>query len=126
MGGASRAKGAEGTTTLGSRPAFSPGEVKASDFPEVAPDDLGERGRRLWDRVTAEFAPSPLERETLVEACRTVDLLEALQRDVSEHGVTLPWGNGVRTNPAAAELRLQRVVLGRLVRALGVPEEEDE
>ncbi|RZQ59828.1 hypothetical protein [Amycolatopsis suaedae] len=49
------------------------------------PDEqgLGQRGRRLWDEMTAAWAPSPLHREMLLEACRMADRLDRLDRHLN-------------------------------------------
>jgi hypothetical protein len=62
----------------------------------------------------------------LLQACRTADLLEELQDRVNRDGALLPWGDGVRPNPAATEARMQRVALARLLGALQLPLDGEE
>jgi hypothetical protein len=62
----------------------------------------------------------------LLQACRTADLLEELQDRVDRDGALIPWGDGVRPNPAAAEARRQRVALARLLAALQLPLEDED
>lgn len=51
----------------------------------VTPDtNLAVRGQALWDSVTAGSDLAPLHRELLLEACRCVDRLERLDRQL--HG----------------------------------------
>jgi hypothetical protein len=49
---------------------------------ESGPEDLADRGRRLWAAMTATWAPSPMHRELLLEACRMADRLEKLDRQL--------------------------------------------
>lgn len=42
------------------------------------PQALGWRGQKLWDEMTASWAPSPLHREMLLEACRMADRLQKI------------------------------------------------
>lgn len=44
----------------------------------AAPRFLKERGRSLWDSITAEFVLSPGARVSLAEACRIADRLERM------------------------------------------------
>ena len=89
------------------------------------PEGLQDRGEAVWKAVTDAFELQAHEGELLVEIARTVDLLDALQALVTAQGETLPWGEGIRANPALVELRQHRVVLARMVGALGIPADED-
>jgi len=55
-----------------------------------------------------------------------VDLLDALQADIDTVGTTVEGPQGVKTNPSVVEARQQRVVLARLVAALGIPVDDEE
>ncbi|MGV0633133.1 hypothetical protein ABQE69_05025 [Mycolicibacillus trivialis] len=87
----------------------------------LAPRGLLGGGKRLWRAVINDYQLDPPERELLAEACRTVDLLAILRAEVEETGPLLDASGGVRVHPAVAELRQQRLVLARLVAALGLP-----
>lgn len=72
--------------------------------------------------MVAEFDPSPAELELLVEACRTLDELDALRQTVARDGVTAQGSRGqLRSNPALVHLRQSRAELRRLLDALAVP-----
>lgn len=62
----------------------------------------------------------------LHEFARIADRLESLDADVKENGTSLPWGTGVRANPALIESRQQQLVFNRLAAALEVTEQEEK
>jgi hypothetical protein len=77
----------------------------------------------LWRATLSEFELAQHELAILLEACRTVDLLDMLQAEIEELGPVSPWDAGVRANPAAVEARQHRITLARLLAALRVPDE---
>lgn len=101
------------------------GPERASQVPEP-PTGLREGGRRLWTATVERFDLAEHEQVVLLEACRTVDLLDQLQHLVDTEGPVLPWGDGSRAHPAAVEARQHRVVLARLVASLGIPVEDPD
>ena len=96
-----------------------------SERPPPAPKDLHDRGKRFWRRQVKEFRFSDTELELLTEACRTLDLCEALQATIQAEG-PLSEGHGGQpvSNPAAREVRQQRLTLGRLLAQLNLPTED--
>lgn len=96
--------------------------------PPAAPRGLGKRGRAFWKVLQAENEFDGPGTEVLIEACRTLDRLEALDEVISEQGVTALGSTGqVVVHPAVSESRQLQVVLTRLVDALALPlSEEDE
>ena len=90
--------------------------------PPDPPDGLGESGRALWLEVTHGYQiDHEQDRLQLVQVCRTADLCDTLQELVATEGPLAESSQGVRTHPAVVELRQQRIVLARLLAALGVP-----
>lgn len=87
-----------------------------------APRGTGKAGRRLWRAVLDAFDLEEHELVLLRQAVRTADLCEQLQGLVDATGPL----RGEKVNPALVELRLQRIVLARLVVALRVPLGEQE
>ncbi len=85
------------------------------------PVGLQWSGRRLWQAVAAEFELSQHETALLLQASRTVDLLDQLQARMDADGPIIDSPQGLKAHPAAGELRQQRIVLARLVAALGLP-----
>jgi hypothetical protein len=77
--------------------------------------------------VFCDFEPSETECALLIEACRTVDDIEALQRQIASEPMTTTGSRGQDVvNPLRAELRSQRLLLARLLSQLDVPAEEAE
>ena len=94
--------------------------------PPPAPDDLGDSGRALWQHVASRYViDAEQDRQQLTQVCRTADLLDRLQAVVDSEGVTAESSQGIRTHPAVAELRHQRIVFARLLAALGMPSEAE-
>ncbi len=61
----------------------------------------------------------------LVQAVRTVDLLEELDERVRADGALHDSPQGLRAHPAAVEARQQRIALARLMAALRLPSGEE-
>lgn len=90
------------------------------------PPGLKAGGRKLWTSVTDEFDLAAHELTVLLQACRTVDSLDALEAIVREEGVTNVSPQGVRAHPALVEARQQRVTLAKLVASLRIPLDDDQ
>lgn len=87
-----------------------------------APAGLAARGRAFWRDVTGSYQLERDEVELLAEACRTLDLAEALQARIAADGpMTLGSMNQPRVHPAVGELRQARALLARLLGQLGLP-----
>ena len=85
------------------------------------PDGLKWSGRRLWQATIAEYELTEHETNLLLQACRTVDVLDLLAAHVDVDGPIIDGPSGLRTHPALIELRQQRIALARLLAALGLP-----
>ena len=83
-------------------------------------------GRRLHAQVVERFELDEHELALLLEAVRTVDVLERLAVIVERDG---PMVSNAReelvAHPAVVESRQQRLVLARLVASLRLPEDDD-
>lgn len=96
--------------------------TKTTNAPQ---DRLGPRGRRFWDHATDTYELSASELEMLLEACRTLDSLDALAAAVAQDGTTIPGSTGQTiVHPALGEARGQRALLHKLLAALALPDEE--
>lgn len=89
------------------------------------PDGLNERGSRIWTAVVADVDVAG--REILLEACRTADRLDELDRIIHGDGVlellrfrTNDSGDEVTVSfdNVLAEARQQQVAFQRLVQSL--------
>ncbi|BDZ60858.1 hypothetical protein Lsed01_00176 [Demequina sediminis] len=91
------------------------------------PDGLGSRGARFWTATLEAYELSDSETPLLLEACRTLDNLDALAQAVADHGAMTVGSMGQPVvNPALTEARGQRIVLHRLLAALALPDEDGE
>jgi hypothetical protein len=91
------------------------------------PTGTNEAGRRLWREVIDGYELDEHERALLVEAVRTIALLEQLDAAVRRDGPLVESPQGLRAHPAAVEARQQRIALARLLAALRLPAgDEDE
>ncbi|ALI28382.1 hypothetical protein XA26_45820 [Mycolicibacterium fortuitum] len=94
-----------------------------------APAGLGRRGKALWTELHTEFdfAGEPHRRVLVEDACREADLIDRLQRAVTSHDLRV---RGSQAQPVIApevsELRLHRKALADILRALALPDAEDD
>lgn len=88
------------------------------------PRGLKAAGKRLWASVVDAYELEEHEAALLLEAARTVDLLDDLAALVARDGPMV----GGKMHPAAVEARQARIALARLTAALRLPagEEGDE
>ena len=93
-----------------------------TDAPAVPspPSDLRPRGRgrRFWRDVLGTFELAVDELELLAEACRQLDLLDALRAAAGDEVVV----DG-KTHPAIVEARHTRIELRRSLAQLNLPQE---
>lgn len=83
----------------------------------AAPTGAQGAGRRLWKAVVTGFDLAEHELTLLREAVFVADVCDELQSLVHEDGAMVDG----RANPALVELRMQRILLARLLVALRVP-----
>ena len=91
--------------------------MTSSSTPEPAPEGIGPAGRRLWEAISREYELAEHELVLLRQAVRVADTCTDLQTMLDRDGLMLRD----RIHPASVELRLQRLLLGRLIVALRVP-----
>ena len=89
------------------------------------PNGLRAPGSRLWDSVLGDFDLEEHELALLVEAVRTVDLLDQLDAAVRRDGPLVEGPQGTKAHPAAVEARQQRIALARLLAALRLPQGDE-
>lgn len=90
------------------------------------PTGLKPGGRKLWRSVTDDYELGEHELSILLEAARTVDALEALEKIVQDEGVTNVSPQGTRAHPALVEARQQRVTLAKLIASMRIPLDDAE
>lgn len=84
------------------------------------PVALGKRGLAFWQKVHEDLVLEEHENNLLVEACRTIDLIDALRTAIAKSG---PVDADGKVMPAVVEARLQSVTLARLVASLRLPDD---
>lgn len=91
------------------------------------PEGLADAGRALWLEVLAVFELAPAELALLAQACRTVDEVEAISAAIADGPVVVPGSTGQpRVSGLFAEARAHRLVLGKLLEQLALPDEDEE
>jgi hypothetical protein len=93
-----------------------------------APSGLGKAGRALWRDIMAEFGLAPHEAAILVQCCRVVDRLDAIEAELSAAPSLVVAGSTgqMRPHPLLGEQRMQMRVLESLSRALSIPLEGEQ
>jgi hypothetical protein len=96
------------------------------DKPET-PEGLGEAGLQLWDEVVNVYELFPAELSLLAAACRTVDELAMIERAMAHAPVVVVGSTGQpKVSGLFAEARAHRLVLGKLLEQLALPEPGEE
>ncbi|MFJ5306126.1 hypothetical protein [Streptomyces sp. NPDC088350] len=91
------------------------------------PDGLGEASLSLWQEVQGTFELGPGETALLVEACRTVDELEAMGLALAAGPALVQGSTGQpKASPLFAEARAHRLVLGKLLEQMALPDEGED
>lgn len=94
--------------------------------PEV-PADLAGPGRAVWVDVLADYDLDVPSQSLLHEIARTVDELERLRAALDAEPTTVAGSMGQpRPNPLFDEVRKHRETLARLVKALDLPDEDED
>jgi hypothetical protein len=95
---------------------------KQSEHP--VPAGLTGSGLLLWTSVVADFELADHELAVLRDACRTMNVIDALQDRVDRDGVLNESPQGLRVHPGVVELRQQRLAFTKLLAALAIPADE--
>lgn len=88
------------------------------------PAGLASAGKRLWTSVLTAWDLEEHERALLLEAARTVDVLDRLAEIVARDGDMVATSQGPRMHPAVVEARQLRIAFARQVAALRLPDGE--
>src|SRR5690242_21745517 len=87
-----------------------------------APSGLGKAGRALWRDLMAEYGLNPVEAAILVQVCRCVDRLEAIEVELAGMALVVAGSMGrPRCRPLLAAQRAPARVLESQGRALAGP-----
>lgn len=93
---------------------------------QKAPPGLRAGGKKLWSAVCEDYELAAHELSVLLQACRTVDSLDALEEVVRAEGVTAESSQGARVHPCLVEARQQRLALAKLLASLRIPVDDAE
>lgn len=92
-----------------------------------APSGLSKRANKRWNEVVTRWDLRPDELRVLEDACREMDLVDALEELVGSEGLTATGSMGqVVIHPAVQEVRQHRSILASLLRSLKLPDEVAE
>lgn len=92
-----------------------------------APAGLSNRANKRWNDVVTRWDLRPDELRVLEDACREMDLVDALEELVGSEGLTATGSMGqVVIHPAVQEVRQHRSILASLLRSLKLPDEVAE
>lgn len=91
-----------------------------------APAGLSRSSATLWRKLTKDFEFRIDELRILEDACRTMDLIDRLEEELSTAKLVVDGSMGQPVaSPLATEIRQHRGTLVRLFAALKLPADED-
>ena len=91
-----------------------------------APQGLGKAGTAVWHSIAGKYELRADERHRLESACKTADMIDALERGWVEAGrphITQGSMGQEVIHPVIGELRAQRAALERALIGLKLPDE---
>jgi hypothetical protein len=90
----------------------------------TAPPGLGRSGAGLWRRIVAGYELRPDELRLLADACRTADLVDAMQKVLDDGSLMTVGSMGQdRPHPLLTEIRGHRALLATLLKQLALPDD---
>lgn len=90
------------------------------------PRGLCEKAQKLWRETVAVYDLRADELRLLEDACREVDLVEAMVTELRGAPLIVRGSMGQDVeHPLLGEIRQHRVVLARLLKQLDLPDEEE-
>lgn len=92
----------------------------------TAPAGLSERAMALWEAASTDYEFDAHETELLIQAVKTVSLLDGLDAVIAADGLMSMSSQGSRVHPAITERRAQALTLARLLATLRLPSGEQE
>ena len=94
----------------------------------AVPAGLGTKARKVWTGTVESFELRPDELRVLEDACREIDLVEVLEKELGKASTQLlvkgSMGQPV-ANPLMQEIRQHRQVIARLLQSLKLPAEDE-
>lgn len=91
------------------------------------PTGLMKGSQAFWDEVTATYKLRPDEIRVLEDACREMDLIYRLERELKGADLIVRGSQGQPVaNPMVSELRQHRATLRQLLGQLKLPDENGQ
>lgn len=88
-----------------------------------APAKLGAEAKRYWQSIAGVYLLDPHELRILVDVCREIDLIEAMQSELDGQSLTVKGSQGQDVaNPMVQELRQHRATLKSLMASIKLPD----
>lgn len=88
-----------------------------------APAGLSKRANKRWNDIVTAWDLRPDELRILEDACREMDLADALEATLADMPLTLEGSMGqVVVNPVVQEIRQHRTVVASLLKQLKLPD----
>jgi phage terminase small subunit len=92
-----------------------------------APDGLGPAGRAFWRRITDTYELAPAEVALLARACRVLDTLSDIDRQLAREGLVVRGSTGQpRAHPLVGSMAELSRTLECLVRGMCLPQPWEE
>jgi hypothetical protein len=93
---------------------------------EFVPHGLGPKASKLWEEITERHELRPDEARILEDACRQADIVERIEKELSDGALTARGSQGQPVpSPLLTEVRQHRSVLAALLKQLKIPEDVD-
>ncbi len=94
---------------------------------KTAPPKLGAKARKFWRETVAIYDLSAHEALLLEGACREIDIIERLEKELDGANLIVGGSMGQDTaHPLLQELRMHRATFGSIIKQLALPDAEDE
>lgn len=93
-----------------------------------APTGLSTSTAAFWRKITGTYELRGDELRVLEDACREMDLIERMEKELRKAGAKLVVAGSMgqpTANPLLTEVRQHRAVLARLLGSLKLPDEDD-
>lgn len=89
------------------------------------PTKLSAKARAIWNGITDDYELRADELRVLEDACREVDLIERLEKELAASDLIVEGSQGQPVaSPLVQEIRQHRATLARLFAALKLPADE--
>lgn len=90
------------------------------------PNKLGTKAAQFWRDTTKTYDLSPAELLILEGACREIDIVERMERELDGADLVVAGSMGQDTaHPLLAEVRQHRAAFGSMIKQLALPDAEE-